>query len=117
MTPARLLYAAIFIVAGILHFVFTPIYMKIMPPYLSDPRLLVQISGVAEIAGGVGLLYPPTRMAAAWGIIALLLCVMPANIQMALDHASWAQIPQWALWARLPLQVPLVWWAWVYTRR
>jgi uncharacterized membrane protein len=117
MNPGRLIFALIFIVAGTLHFVATPVYVKIMPPYLPHPVLLVQISGIAEILGGLGLLYPPTRQAAAWGLVALLVCVMPANVQMALEHAKWPGIPAWALWARLPVQVPLIVWAWLYTRR
>ena len=117
MPIARLILAAIFVVAGILHFVFTPVYLRIMPPYLPSPRLLVQISGICEILGGLGLLLPATQRFAAWGLVALLLAVMPANIQMALNHASWPTIPEWALWARLPMQLPLIWWAWLYTHR
>jgi uncharacterized membrane protein len=78
--------------------------------------LLVWISGVAEILGGIGVLIPATRHLAAWCLIALLIAVLPANIQMALDHARWPTIPVWALWARVPLQLPLLWWAWLYTR-
>jgi uncharacterized membrane protein len=117
MTPARAILAILFVVAGTLHFVFTPAYLKIMPPWLPSPVLLVQISGVCEMLGGIGLLAPGTRRAAAWGLILLLVAVLPANIQMALDHAKWPAIPVWALWARVPLQVPLIWWAWMYTRR
>lgn len=112
----RLLFAALFIVAGALHFLLTPIYLGIMPPYLPSPRLLVQISGLFEILGGAGLLLPATRSAAAWGLVALLIAVMPANVQMAINHAHWPTVPGWLLWARLPMQLPLIWWAWRYTR-
>ena len=115
-TVGRGLLAIGFVVAGVLHFVFTPVYVRIMPPYLPDPVVLVQVSGVAEILGGVGLMIPMTRRAAAWGLVALLLAVWPANIQMAVDHARWAGIPAWMLWARVPLQLPLMWWAWLYAR-
>ena len=117
MVFGRVLFALIFMVAGVLHFVFTPMYMRVMPPYLPAPRLLVQISGVFEFLGGLGLLYPPTRRFAAWGLVALLVAVEPANVQMALDHARWKNIPEWALWVRVPLQVPLIWWAWMIARR
>ena len=117
MTLGRLVFAFIFIVAGALHFILTATYVRIMPPYLPAHTLLVQISGVCEILGGIGLLVPATRVFAAWGIIALLVAVMPANIQMAVDHAHWPKIPEWALWARLPLQLPLIAWAWLYTRQ
>ncbi len=109
--------AAIFIVAGALHFVATPVYLRIMPPYLPSARLLVLVSGACELLGGVGLLFPATQKFAALGLVALLIAVMPANVQMALDHATkWRNIPEWLLWARLPLQIPLIWWAYLYTR-
>ena len=119
MTAARMVLAALFVVAGVLHFLFTPVYLRIMPGYLPSPRTLVLASGFFEILGGVGLVFPgvpAVRQAAAWGLIALLLAVTPANVQMALDHARWSAIPEWLLWLRIPLQLPLIWWAWLYTR-
>ena len=116
VTFGRGLLGILFVGAGILHFVKTGAYVAIVPPILPDPRLLVQISGVAEILGGIGLLVPQTRQASAWGIIALLVAVLPANINMAMDRAHFASIPAWVLWARVPLQLPLIWWAWVYAR-
>ncbi len=116
MTYGRILLAVIFVVAGALHFLATPAYLRIMPPVLPSPTLLVYVSGLCEILGGLGLLFPATRAFAAWGLIALLIAVLPANLHMALDHAHWPHIPQWLLWARLPLQLPLIAWAWLYTR-
>jgi uncharacterized membrane protein len=113
---ARILLAVLFVIAGVLHFAFTPVYVRIMPPYVPSPVLLVQISGVFEILGGAGLLVPSTRRMASWGLVALLSAVLPANIQMALNHAHWPTIPVWLLWARVPLQAPLIYWAWLYTR-
>ena len=113
----RVLLAVLFVVAGALHFVFMPAYLRIMPPFLPAPRLLVEASGVFEILGGVGLLVPSSRRTAAWGLVALLVAVVPANLQMAIDHARWAAIPEWALWARVPMQGLLIWWAWLYTRK
>jgi len=113
----RYLLAVLFIVAGTLHFLITPVYVNIMPSYLPAPTLLVQISGVAEILGGLGLLLPATQSAAAWGLILLLIAVMPANLNMALHASHWPGIPIWLLWARLPLQLPLIYWAFLYTRR
>jgi len=114
---SRPILAVLFVVAGALHFVLTPVYVSIMPAYLPQPALLVQIGGAAEILGGIGLLVPPTRRAAAWGLVLLLVCVMPANLNMALHAGRWPSIPTWVLWARLPLQVPLIWWAWWFTKR
>jgi uncharacterized membrane protein len=114
----RILLAVLFLVAGALHFVIPHPYLKIMPPWLPNPRLLVQISGAAEILGGLGLLVPSTRQAAAWGLIALLIAVLPANIYMASAHLQFPGImgQSWAQWARVPLQFPLIYWAWLYTR-
>ena len=115
--PARYLMAALYIVAGTLHFIVPAAYVRIMPPLLPSPVLLVYLSGAFEVLGGLGLLLPATRRAAAWGLIALLVAVLPANVHMALYHAHWPGIPQWLLWARLPLQLPLIAWAWLYTRK
>ncbi|MDP9051040.1 MAG: DoxX family protein [Acidobacteriota bacterium] len=116
--PGRFLMGALYIAAGTLHFLITRRYVAIMPPYLPAPRELVLISGAAEIAGGLGVLAPgPTiRHAAAWGLVALLIAVMPANINMALNQTAFPAIPAWLLWIRLPLQIPLLYWAWIYTR-
>jgi uncharacterized membrane protein len=113
----RILLAILFIVAGALHFLITPVYVNIMPSFLPAPTLLVQISGVAEILGGIGLLVPAAQSAAAWGIILLLIAVLPANLNMALHASHWPGIPPWLLWARLPLQIPLIYWAFFYTHR
>ncbi len=74
------------------------------------------LSGAAEVAGGLGLLLPATRRWAAWGLLALLVAVFPANVYMV-GLATELHIPAWVLWARLPLQVPLIGWAWLYARR
>jgi uncharacterized membrane protein len=106
----------LYVVAGVGHFVVTRAYVSIMPDYLPAHRELVLLSGAAEIAGGLGLFLPPTRRAAAWGIILLLIVVFPANLWMA-EHADrFPGIPLWILWLRLPLQLPLIWWAWQYAR-
>ena len=107
-----------YIFSGSLHFLHTAPYVKIMPPYIPHPLAMVYISGLAEIAGGVGLLIRPLRRAAAWGLIALLVAVMPANIYMAVDHiqVTATPIPDWLLYARLPLQLLLIWWLVVIKR-
>ena len=77
---------------------------------------MVALSGAAEIAGGVGVLLAPTRRAAGVGLIALLAAVFPANLYMARAPERFARIPRWALYARLPLQPLMRWWAWRATR-
>jgi uncharacterized membrane protein len=114
----RVVLAIFFIGAGTMHFVAPDAYIRIVPPLLPMPHLLVIVSGIAEILGGIGLLVPFTQRAAAWGLVALLVAVFPANIYMAVAHLSAPGIlgQGWAQWLRLPLQIPLIFWAWRYTR-
>jgi uncharacterized membrane protein len=108
-----LLFAAIFyVVAGTLHFIKTETYLRIMPPYIPWHLSMVRISGVFEILGGLGLLVSQTQRAAAWGLVALLIAVFPANIYMATHpiEAGATSIAPVLLWGRLPLQLLLVWW-------
>lgn len=110
------LLALLFVGAGLLHFLRPETYLRIMPPALPAPRLLVLLSGVAEVAGGLGLLLPATRRSAAWGLLALLLAVFPANVYMLQIHEQ-LHLPAWVAWARLPLQPLLMWWVWRAGRR
>ena len=86
-------------------------YEQIVPPQLGPAPELVAISGIAEIAGGLGLMIPRTRRAAGVGLIVLLVAVWPANIYMALEADRFAAAaPAWVLWARVPLQIVMIWW-------
>ena len=116
---SRALLSLLFVAAGLNHFRSTALYASIVPPYLPFPLALVYVSGLAEIAGGVGVAVPRTRRAAGWGLLALLLAVFPANIYMATDNIVPAntQIPSTLLWARLPLQFVLMFWVWSATLR
>jgi uncharacterized membrane protein len=103
--------AVLFLVTGTLHFVHPEFYTSIVPPQLGHAATLVAISGLAELAGGIGLLVPATRNAAAIGLIALLVAVWPANWYMAIEADHFASVaPAWVLWLRVPLQVLLIWW-------
>jgi uncharacterized membrane protein len=111
MSP-RLLFGPFFILAGVMHFVIPRAYESIVPPRLPAPRALVYASGVAEIAGGAGVLHPRTRrLASAWSV-ATLLAVFPANVHMAL-HPDRYQVPGGpiGLWLRLPVQALFIAWA------
>ena len=108
-----LLYAA----GGINHFVHGQTYVAIMPPHYSHPLAWVQFTGAAEIAGAIGLLVPQTRRAAAWGIIAMLVGYYDVHFYMVMHADRIASIPLWVLYLRLPLQLVLIAWAWVYARR
>jgi len=112
----RVLFGTLFILGGVAHFVFIRAYASAVPDYLPAHRELVLISGAAEIAGGVGILIPQTRRSAAFGLAILLISIFPANVFMA-RHPERFAIPGWLLWARLPLQIPLIYWAFLYTRK
>ena len=111
-----------YIAAGVNHLIHPLTYMTVMPPNIPAPAATIAISGVAEMLGGIGLLipnglvFPRTRAVAAWGIVALLIAVSPVHINMCLHPEQFPAIPLWAIWLRLPLQLPLILWAWIYTR-
>ena len=109
---ARRILGVLFIGAGLLHVIVPDVYLAMVPPGYAAPSLLVLISGLAEIAGGLGVLSrsPHLRKAAGVGLVLLLVAVYPANIQMALerDAVGW--------WLRLPLQGVLVAWVLIATR-
>jgi uncharacterized membrane protein len=113
-TVFRFAAALLFVVAGANHFLNPDVYRRIVPPMFPAPAALVFISGVGEILGGIGLLIPRLRRAAALGLIALLVAVFPANVYMAVapDAAPAFGVPAWLLWLRLPLQFVLIAWMW-----
>ena len=111
------LMAGLYMLAGINHFVTPDFYQKIMPPWLPWHFELIYISGAAEIALGLLLLFPQTRRAAAWGIIALLIAVFPANIQMMVNYYQEQNPNLWVAVLRLPLQLLLIWWAYKVARK
>jgi len=103
--------------AGVMHFVSPKGFERIVPKQLPSPRGLVYLSGVFEILGGVGLLFPFSQHLAAWGLVALFIAVFPANVNMAMNDLPLGKtkLPRWAHWVRLPLQGVLIAWAWAYT--
>jgi uncharacterized membrane protein len=112
------MYGVFFIAAGVMHFLVPKYYQAIVPFYLPAHPTLVVVSGVAEIAGGLGLLLPPLRSAAGIGLIGLLIAVFPANVEMLRIFrergvGGWTEA---VLWLRLPLQALLIWWAWLLSR-
>lgn len=112
-----------FIGAGITHFSRPRFYEAMVPAFLPAPLALVYVSGACEIALGALVLVPQTRRLAAWGLVALLLAVFPANVNMAVNHLGFVDPPAWlpqptplGLWLRLPIQLVLIAWAWTFTR-
>lgn len=101
----------LYLAAGANHFWHKPFYVHIMPDHYAHPGLLVEVSGLAEIAGGLGLLVPATRRMSAIGIVTMLAVYMDVH-QYMLRHAErFPEAPKWALWARIPLQFALAAWA------
>ncbi|MES2658341.1 MAG: hypothetical protein V4689_06970 [Verrucomicrobiota bacterium] len=106
--------AAFFTVAGANHFISPGTYLPMMPDYLPWHLTLVYASGMAEMAGGIGICFSKWRRLAGWGLIALLIAIFPANVHMLTHQVplNGKNIPEWILWARLPLQAVMI--AWVY---
>jgi uncharacterized membrane protein len=107
---------ALYTLAGLNHFWHTETYLDIMPSWLPWHEGLIYISGLIQIALGIAFYFDKTRVRAAWGIIILLLAVYPANFQMAVNYANEDNPYLWAALVRLPLQVPLMFWAYTFTR-
>lgn len=110
----RIILSVFFMVAGMNHFISPDIYLPMMPDYLPWHLALIYVSGVAEVAGGIGVCIPKWRRAAGWGLIALLIAIFPANLHMALNDIplNGKHLPSWVLWSRLPVQLLMI--AWVY---
>ena len=108
--------AIVYVAAGLNHFINPKFYTRIMPPWLPYPLMLVNISGVCEIAFALLLIPAATRAIGAWLIILLLIAVFPANIQMSVNYWKYHNPYFWVTLLRLPLQFVLIWWAWVYTK-
>lgn len=115
----RVLLALFILGAGVVHLVRPEVYLPIVPPSLPWPGLVVLATGVCEILLGAGLLWRRTRRAAAYGLVAYLIAVFPANVHMAVNGVQipGADVPTWMLWARLPAQLVLIAWAAVFARR
>ena len=101
-----------FVVASIPHFTSPERYLPMMPPFVPSPLAMIYVSGVAELAGGIGLLIRRTARVASWGLALLLVAIFPANIWVAVNGANAAGLPSspWYTWSRLPFQLVFIWW-------
>ena len=115
ITALKGVFGALFIAAGALHFWKTDEYLKAMPLYVPWPPALVLLSGAASVVLGIALFVPRVSRVAAWGIIAFLVAVFPANLHMAVHQEIFPKIPAGLLWLRLPFQAVLIYWAYRYT--
>ena len=114
----QVLLAGFFIFAGLNHFIQPEFYIAMIPPYLPAPEALNIISGLAEVAGGIGVLIPRLKKFAGIGLLLLLLAVFPANIHMALNEVKppgMDDLQPWMAWARLPFQFVFFYWVYALT--
>jgi uncharacterized membrane protein len=108
----RLPVALLFLRAGMLHFVKPGAYEPTVPDALPGHREIVYASGVAELAGGLAMLHERSARWAGWWLIALLVAVFPANVNMAVHAERFKSVPEALLWVRLPIQALLIAWVW-----
>lgn len=106
----------VYVLAGINHFRTPRLYLKIIPPYFSNPKLLNQLSGLAEILLGVCVCISQLSSIASIGIIILLIAVFPANLYMYQNDKARLGMPKWLALLRLPIQLILIYWAYLYIK-
>ncbi len=111
------LMSLLYIAAGINHFIHPLFYQKIMPPYIPWHMPLIYVSGIFEMVLGILLIFNRTEKLAAWGIILLLIAVFPANIYMAVNYINQKNPALWIAVLRLPFQLVLIWWAYIFTKQ
>ncbi len=113
------LMAGFYVVGGFNHLMNPDFYVAIMPPGLPNPEWLNVLAGLAEIVLGIYVLEPRVRVLAAWGIIALLVAIFPANVWVAMENFG-SDGPGTGNavfnYVRLPFQALFIAWAWWYTR-
>lgn len=106
--------AALYCSAGIMHFIKPKVYIRIMPNYLPKHKLLVALSGIAELSLGIALCFRATKNIAIFGIMAMLIVFLTVHFYMLSDKKASAGIPKWILILRVPLQFVLMYWAYYY---
>ena len=110
-TAARLVLAAVFLGAGVLHLMVPGPFARITPAWIPQPALVVALTGIAELLGAAGLTIPRLRVAAGWALAAYAVCVYPANIQHAVNFMTSGAGLGWAYHGpRLLFQPVIVWW-------
>ncbi len=104
----------IFILAGVFHLIRPKAFMRIMPLYLPKRKVLVYLSGIGEIAAGIGILFIQTKALATWSIIIMLILFFPVHIHMLINKKAGLNLPKSILMFRLVLQFGLLYWAYQY---
>lgn len=118
MTRSEKLLAVFLLGAGIMHFINPGFFDDIVPPWVpGSERAATYVSGVAEILVGLGVFLGRTRHVALWSAAVLFVAVYPANLYMAWDWRDRDLADQLVAYGRLPLQIPMIWWAIAAARR
>jgi len=109
----RFIVAAFYLAAGIFHITSPQGFIHIVPSFVPWPAEVVWLTGVAEIAGAIGLMLPRLQKAAGIGLALYAICVFPANINHAINQIDVGVLPNswWYHAPRFALQPVLVWWA------
>lgn len=110
---ARGLLAAAYGLAGVAHLTRPGGFVAITPLWVPAPETVIALTGMAEIAGAIGLMIPPLRRAAGMGLALYALCVWPANFNHALNDIALGgvRLNWWYHGPRLALQPVIIWWA------
>ncbi|WP_338150248.1 DoxX family protein [Eudoraea chungangensis] len=106
--------AVLYITAGIMHFIKPRIYLRIIPDYLPYPRLLVSLSGIAEVILGIGLMVPVLKNLSLLTLIIMLLIFLTVHFNMLKNKKASLNLPKWLLLLRIILQFLLIYWAYSY---
>ena len=112
---ARVAAAIMFCLIGLSHLTKPELLTYMVEGLLPHPRLVVYGTGLLEIILGLGLLYPPTQRACAWGLLVLLVAVFPANLNVALNQLpppGGLPAKPWYVWSRLAFQPLYMAWIW-----
>lgn len=118
MTTTYALYimAGLYILAGLNHFRAPRFYEPMMPPWIPQHKLMIFLSGIAEVLLGVLLLWQKTQALAAWGVVVILILFFSVHIYMLQERNTvFKKIPSILLLGRLLFQFVLIYWAWLYT--
>ena len=106
--------ATLYIVAGMFHFIKPKMYLRIMPNYVPNHKLMVFLSGIAEVILGISLCFPLLKNVAIFLIISMLFIFLSVHIYMLTNKKAAAGLPRWALILRIPMQFVLMFWAYSY---
>lgn len=113
-TAGCIAFAALFIFTGVSHFALAEGMVQMLPVWVPGRYLIIYLTGITEIALGLGFLRPSARRQSGLLTLAFLIAVLPSNIYAAwnlVDFGGNINGPRYLLF-RVPLQLFLLWWVW-----